>query len=207
MSHDLDSEVAVVNRPIAGGGVVGDWLDMKGRFRKADVFPDHRGAHFSFKAGAQLGENFLGVLGAVIDAASDDASDFEERVEPLLHDIDGLEELDEAVQRHDVRFHGDEHFISHGEGVEGEEAKRGGAVDENVIPGLVGEALDLVFKDAFSGHFIGKRFFNTSEELRRWDHTEVLDLGLFNGVFELAVFGKDLVEPFALLFKPVPQRG
>ena len=72
LPHHLQGQFPIIVRPIAVGIIDGDRLQMKGRFGQADIFPNHRGANFSFKAGPELLQNFLRVLRPVIDAASEE---------------------------------------------------------------------------------------------------------------------------------------
>src|SRR5436305_6082543 len=82
---------------------------------------------------AHLRLNVLRETRTRVDHRQQYAADAETRVEPPANQVDRLHQLRKALEGVVLRLHRHEHAVRRGEGVDGERAERGRAVDEDEV--------------------------------------------------------------------------
>ena len=82
---------------------------------------------------AQLGERLARVDGAQVGDVQHDAEPLEVGVEVLLRQLDHLERLLDALEREVLRLGRDQRVVGGHEGVDGQQAERGRAVDQHDV--------------------------------------------------------------------------
>ena len=86
------------------------------------------------------------------------ARDGEAGVDTLADHADGLEQLGHALQGQEVRLHGHDDLVGHGQGVDREQAEAGRAVQQHVVE-LVAQVAGLVAQDGLGqagGDLVGQ---------------------------------------------------
>ena len=81
----------------------------------------------------QVFDNFVGELGLAVEHGQRDAGDLELRVDLLVHQLDGLEKLADALQRQEMRLHRDDHVGGGRQSVDGEQAQARRTVQQDEI--------------------------------------------------------------------------
>ncbi len=116
--------------------VEGDRQAVARRLREADAARDDRAEHGVAEVAADLVRDLGGEVGAGVEHREHDARDREVRVEVVADEVDGGDQLRQALQRVVLALDGDQHGVRAGERVDGQEAQRRRAVHEDPVPGV-----------------------------------------------------------------------
>ena len=87
---------------------------------------------------AHIGLDLLAQGHAAIDHGQDDADDMQLGVERLLHPLDRVAQRADAFERQELRLQGHQDGIDRDQRIQGHQAERGRAVDQDGVPALAG---------------------------------------------------------------------
>lgn len=94
---------------------------------------------------------------------------FEAWVHACFDDFDGVEQFADAFEGEVFALHGDDDAIGCGEGIDGDEAKAGAAVDEDIVV-ILCDGAEYVFHDALLVLEVEQFYFCADEvDVRRYD--------------------------------------
>ena len=117
-------------------------------------------------------EHLARVQGARVVHGREDAVELDRRVEPVAHLVDGLDEQRHAAQREELALERDQHAVARGERVDGEQAERRLAVDEDDV--VVGrDPAQHAREDLLAGDLGDEVHLGRREVDVRRDHVEV----------------------------------
>ena len=88
---------------------------------------------WSPNASTTLAQDLAAVQGAGVVHRGEDAVDLQARVEPVADLVDRLDEQGDAAQGEELALQRDDHAVRGGQRVDGEQAERGLAVDEDDV--------------------------------------------------------------------------
>ena len=193
MVEDLFREFDIAFGP-AGAGVVGeDGFAETGGFGQADAARDDGLEDLVLEEVAQVGGHLAGQVGPVVEHGEQDALDFERVVEGFADAVDGVHEFGDAFQGEEFALDGDEDGIGGDQGVEGEEVEGRGAIDQDevVVVADFGEA----FAEAeLAVGEVDQFEVGADQVLVGGDDVETFEIGGADGVLEVGVAQKDVVE-------------
>ena len=89
--------------------------------------------HLVAEVVAHLADDLIGELGAGVVHHAHDRADLERRVEVAPDEVDVAQQLPETLERVVLALDRDEHLAGRAEAVDGQQAERRGAVDEDVV--------------------------------------------------------------------------
>ena len=95
------------------------------------IRPGHLLPARRFKESLKVFSHFVGEFRAAFVHTHDDSADPESMIDSAGHQVHGFQELAQSLQGEKVRLEGDEDLVGGTEGIEGQNAQRGGAVDEH----------------------------------------------------------------------------
>src|SRR5699024_359016 len=131
--NDLCREVAVLNRTGRLRGPAADGLAGHGSLREADGAGDNRVEDLVPECLDEPFHNLASVQGTAVEHGHQDAQDLELEVEAVAHLLDGVHQQCEASQREVLGLHRDHHGVCARESVDGEQAERRLAVDDDEV--------------------------------------------------------------------------
>src|SRR6266550_5578294 len=129
MAHELAGEVDEILVAARTGIVFGDGLAKTGGFFQLGVEIDRAVHEIVAEFVSELGEDFAAEFGAGVILSWEDA-DLDFVVALVAEDFEGLHHLGQAVEAEESGFDGDDDFIAGAEGVEGDQADAGRAIDD-----------------------------------------------------------------------------
>ena len=116
-----------------GAGVAGDRLPRDGRLGELDRPPDDGVEDLVAEGLDDPVEDLAAVQRARVVHRAEDAEHLEVGVEPVLHLADGVGEQRDPPQREELALQRHQHPVGRGQRVDGEQAQRGRAVDEDHV--------------------------------------------------------------------------
>ena len=134
----LFREFFIAPRADAQGVVLADGKAVRGCLGKPDVAGDNRAENPILEVRRHLLDYVLREPGSRIVHGKEDSADIELGVERFLDTLDGLEEQGKTFEREVFALKRDEHFVGGYKPVQGQDAKRGRAVDQDKV--------EIVFK-------------------------------------------------------------
>ena len=97
-------------------------------------------------------------------------------VEPLLHQLDGVHQLGEPLERVVLALERDQHRVRRGERIEREQAERRRAVDDDVVV-LLAAGAERLAEPELAALLVDQLDLGAGEVRRGGDHLEVPELG------------------------------
>ena len=130
---DLPRRVEVAHRP-ARARVVGEHrLAVARRLGDLHAARDHGAQHRVAEVAADLVGDLVGELRAAVVHGQQDRRDVQVGVEVRPHEVDVRQQLPEPLERVVLALDRDQHLVRRDQRVDGEQAERGRAVDEDVV--------------------------------------------------------------------------
>ncbi len=134
-------DLAVVLGAVAGGVVLEDGLAVAGRFGQFDVSANEGREHDRagpggvrptrvFQKPLDVRTNLVGQRRAGVVHAKEHAGNLQPRIDPLVHQIDRLGQLAEALEGQEVRLQRDQDLLRGRQRIEREQPERRRAVDQ-----------------------------------------------------------------------------
>jgi hypothetical protein len=144
--EEFAGELAVGGGAGAVGVVGDDGQAVGGGFGEAHGAGDERFVDFVGEVGPDFADDLVGEVGAHVEHGHDDALDGQARGGAGVVELaDGVEDGADAFEGVVLALHGDEDAVGGAEGVHGEDAEGGGAVDEDEVVAVFGG-------EGFDGH-------------------------------------------------------
>ena len=154
---------------------------MGGSFRKADV-PLYYGVEDHVPEVLPELIHNLGVhFGAAVEHGDYEAFDSERRIDSVLDQANGLEQLAKAFQGKELRLDGDYHGVGGSQGIDGDQPEGRGAVDDDEII-VVTDRGDGFFQDGLPFISIQELDLGSYEVDVGWNQVQAAHLCLYEGV-------------------------
>ena len=157
------------------GIVEGDGLSMAGGFAQFDGAMDNGGENLAGESARQFGEGLPGKVRSAVVKGGDNTGNVQVGIKSLPYQLDSLEELAGAHKSEEVEADGDKYLGGGGEGVDGQEAEGGWAVDHNEVEASRGVA-EAVAEDSLTSKSMEEFDFRAGQFDGRWGEVEVRDL-------------------------------
>ena len=130
---ELGGQGAVGGRATTLRGVLGDGPAVAGRLGKTDAPGDDRLVDGVGEVATHLGRHLRGEVRPRVEHREDDSVDGQRRVQVIADEVDGRDELAEALERVVLALERHEHRVRRRQRIHREQAERGRAVDEDVV--------------------------------------------------------------------------
>ena len=142
--------------------------------------------------------HLAGQTETVIVHCDEQSFDGEFGIEASLHNAHGVQQLAETLEGEVFALDGNNHRVGSREGINSDEAQRGGAVDDDVVI-VVPKRFEHAGKELLAALLVNKLHFSTHEVDTRRQEVEIGGIGLDNNLVGISLTEDTVVNTFLQL--------